>query len=82
MTNEECSGECTAGYYCPEASTGPQQAACGIGPNPVRYYCPAGTSTRVLVSDGYYTTPESAAETHRLDQVACTELYACFNGTR
>lgn len=35
---EEPTGNCTAGYYCNETSTVPDQYDCAMG-----YYCPQGT---------------------------------------
>ena len=59
-----------------------QQDVCGVGEFPARFYCPQATTERVVVSDGYYSTPESASEEHREDQSVCPQQYDCVNGTR
>ncbi len=50
LYNDTCSGNCTAGYYCPVGSVAAQQEHCG-NPN---YFCPTGTSIRQLINVGYH----------------------------
>ena len=52
LSSADCSGECSTGYFCPEGSTGPQQDSCGVGQYPAQYYCPVGTTERIVVDDG------------------------------
>ena len=48
-TRSECAGECSPGFYCPEASTSSTQVRCG----PDRY-CPAGSSVPWPFGRGSY----------------------------
>ena len=48
-TRSECAGECSPGFYCPEASTSSTQVRCG----PDRY-CPAGSSVPRPFGRGSY----------------------------
>ena len=82
LTSANCSGECSTGYFCPQGSTSPRQEPCGIGAFPARYYCPPSTDERLVVSDGYYSSPESNSEEHRESQLPCPQQYDCVNGTR
>lgn len=50
---------------------------------PARYYCPAGTTNRLVVEDGEgYTLPETASQHNRVDVAPCPDAYICVNGTR
>ena len=40
QSDEDCSGDCFKGYYCPAGSASPTQNQCGEG-----FYCPMGTGT-------------------------------------
>eukprot|EP00948_MAST-09A_sp_MAST-9A-sp1_P001588 g1588.t1 len=51
MSDPQCTGICTAGYYCPKASTTATQIPCGR-PD---VYCPEGASAPTGVRKGYYT---------------------------
>ena len=42
LATSACSGNCTAGYYCPAGSVRRKQEVCGIGPDPAATYCPGG----------------------------------------
>lgn len=50
-TDPACSGTCAIGYYCPPGSTRADQEPCG---SPL-VYCPAGSGSPTLVTDGYCT---------------------------
>jgi hypothetical protein len=50
LTNEECSGLCERGYFCPEGSTSKQQFPCGNE----TVFCPAGTGVKYIVDVGFY----------------------------
>ena len=44
VTDEKCSGPCTAGFFCPPGSTSPTQSPCGgIG-----FYCPEVIGTQIF----------------------------------
>lgn len=47
----DCEGRCTAGYYCPEASTSPIPIRCGAA----AVFCPAGSATPQGVRAGWFT---------------------------
>jgi len=51
LDDDACSGLCEAGFYCPEASTSPQQIACGNE----TVFCPEGSKEPLSVYPGYYT---------------------------
>jgi hypothetical protein len=53
FTDDQCSGICEAGYFCPSGSSSPREQPCG-GPE---YYCPAGAVDKQRVNAGYYSTP-------------------------
>lgn len=80
--NSQCTQNCEAGYYCPAGSRTGTQDVCGTGANPANFYCPAGNPTRVTVSAGHYSTPESNPANQRSGQAACTNDYLCSNGVR
>ena len=82
LSSADCSGECSTGYFCPEGSTGPQQDSCGVGQYPAQYYCPVGTTERIVVDDGFYSVPEGVSALHRTGQAPCPQQYECVNGTR
>ena len=67
LTNDQCSGLCEAGYYCPAGSTSSTANDCGS----VDKYCPAGSGSPIDVSEGYYSGPESANEVNRSEQTIC-----------
>ncbi|GMH70190.1 hypothetical protein TL16_g05345 [Triparma laevis f. inornata] len=51
LSNEQCSGVCAQGYYCPAKSTSPFQKICGGSDR----YCPSGSGAPILVWEGHYT---------------------------
>lgn len=51
LSNEQCSGVCAQGYYCPAGSTSPFQKICGGSDR----YCPSGSGAPILVWEGHYT---------------------------
>jgi hypothetical protein len=50
-TNHSCSGICTAGWYCPDASITARQNICSNSAT----YCPIGSGYPINVKPGYYT---------------------------
>ena len=84
-SNPSCTGPCTAGYYCPEASYSATQNPCGN----VTVYCPEGSSTPLTVDSGFYSSPLEIAEDTRTGQTVAPKghyadsgaLYPCPAGT-
>jgi len=76
LTTSACSGPCSAGYYCPDASTSATQFKCGG----VNLYCPQGSSQATIVTPGYYTTPVTASEFLRTGQAICPVERECVTG--
>lgn len=82
----ECSGDCSAGYYCPPASA--RQFACGNA----SVYCPRASIAPKLVGHGNYSSmddsdgPSVAAATASSDVRAseriCEPGYYCLDGIR
>lgn len=58
-----CTADCTAGYFCPPASTTDMVQPCGAG-----YYCPSGTDAPKQVEPGYcwIGSSEELAESQEL----------------
>jgi len=53
QSSPECSGVCSAGHWCPKASTSPTANQCGNA----SVYCPPGASLpSPVIPKGYYTT--------------------------
>mmetsp|Transcript_22127 Transcript_22127/g.33207 ORF Transcript_22127/g.33207 Transcript_22127/m.33207 type:complete len:730 (-) Transcript_22127:1298-3487(-) len=52
LSTPHCEGYCSAGFYCPIASTSPKQKVCG-GPD---VYCTANSTHPQQVQRGYYTS--------------------------
>jgi len=50
---ENCTGPCDEGYFCPPGSKSATQQPCGAP----EFFCPKGSSRRIKVKDGYYSTP-------------------------
>ncbi|KAH9255162.1 hypothetical protein BASA81_006921 [Batrachochytrium salamandrivorans] len=72
---------CTAGYFCPLASTSPIQQVCApFAGNATMYYCPAGTTARLVVSNNYYSTDAAGSALTRSGQAPCTTAQICING--
>ena len=69
-----CTGACSAGYYCPRASTSPTSFAC----NSSAVYCPAMSQAPLLVDVGYYSWPLGGAGAVRED--ACAAGSYCTGG--
>jgi len=51
LADASCSGECAAGFYCPEASTSLHEMLCGD----ISQFCPLGSTQSQTVQLGYYT---------------------------
>ncbi|CBK23508.2 uncharacterized protein [Blastocystis hominis] len=78
LSNEQCSGLCEAGYYCPPGSTNATANDCGS----VDKYCPEGSGSPIDVSEGYYSGPESSNESNRSEQTICPIGSYCVNGVK
>jgi hypothetical protein len=63
----QCSGTCSAGSYCPLASTSPTQLACGGA----GLFCPQGSAAPTAVAAGYYSTPVEYPAAQRMGQCPC-----------
>lgn len=50
-SDDNCSGICRAGWFCPAASTSSMQRRCGSEDR----FCPPGSATPRIVQTGYYT---------------------------
>ena len=71
--DSQCDGECQAGFYCPAASTKPDQKPCG---SPA-FVCPPGVASPVPVDAGKYSGPLSAPPTMRTEALMCAIGHAC-----
>lgn len=83
LNNSLCSGNCTAGYYCPSGSTSSMEFDCGNA----SVYCPQGSSSPQKCLDGYYTTNIEGLDnvdsiSIRSTQLICPKGYRCFNGIK
>ena len=78
MSNEQCSGLCEAGYYCPPGSINATANDCGS----VDKYCPEGSGSPIDVSEGYYSGPETENESNRSEQTICPIGSYCVNGVK
>jgi len=54
LSNENCSGLCLEGWYCPQASIANRQYACGAE----NLICPRGSGKPKQVQPGFYTTTD------------------------
>lgn len=66
-----CSGQCSAGYYCPPGSTSANPNPCGNE----SYYCPIGSSDRLRVIPGYYSTSETKVSVGIFDGVPGSSVF-------
>lgn len=57
LTTAACSGQCVAGYFCPQASTSSTPFQCGG----VDKYCPQGSGAPTPVPAGFFSTPVAAS---------------------
>lgn len=51
IRSQDCDGYCSLGYYCPEASSSPDQIKCGDA----NLFCPPGSVEPQHVHLGYYS---------------------------
>lgn len=77
LYNETCSGYCTEGYRCNEASSSPTQFPCGTDSS---VYCPTGSHQAMTVPDGYYSIGES--ETSKSSILHCPIGMYCTAGIK
>ena len=91
-TSSECPDQCSAGYFCPEASVLDRVEACApsTATDPASYYCPAGSTRRYRTSDfvadvagqrGTYTL-ETAPSDLRTTAQPCPAGHACWGGVK
>lgn len=90
LIEEECSGPCQGGYFCPQGSTRVRERECG-GP---QYYCPVQSHEPTRVHEGYYTTITSTSVAQGVDSAAslamrtqasqwiCEPGHFCIHGIR
>ncbi|ESO91999.1 hypothetical protein LOTGIDRAFT_73867, partial [Lottia gigantea] len=62
-------GNCSAGYYCPQGESTPNQNLCTVG-----HYCPEHTNSPILCPSGWYQD-----ETGQSDCKICPGGYYCDN---
>jgi hypothetical protein len=72
-TSAECTGPCSAGYYCPAGSSSPTAVECataigGGAPLLNEVYCPDGSDLPLPVPAGYYSTGGTSATRHAIAQ--------------
>ena len=83
LSSSSCSGECSAGFFCPQGSRWPTEQQCGS----IAFYCPPGSGERKNASTDYYTyCPVTSAQgpkcptTTREAQKPCPQGYLCRGG--
>ena len=90
--NSDCTGPCSAGYFCPESSHSSKQQDCGTS----NYYCPKGSASRRKVEKGFYSTPLKKDDDYGIDsnwdhqknaqhksgQALCNPGFWCRDGIR
>ncbi len=75
-----CSGQCRAGYFCPEGSIKNNQLKCGEDfESPESVYCPKGSAEPILADAGHFTSGDSLAT--RSAQHPCPPGSFCRSGT-
>eukprot|EP01035_Chromulina_nebulosa_P019898 gene19898-25853_t len=72
LSSSICSGKCSNGYYCLEASVSSYSTPCG-GPN---FICPEGSSSPTKVPAKYYTN-ENTSIYLRYESYECPDGYYC-----
>lgn len=77
LTNSQCSGKCSGGFFCPPGSTSARQQPCG-GSN---FYCLPGSAAPLTVNDGFYTTIPQVSIAQE-QQHPCEPGYFCTFGIR
>jgi hypothetical protein len=77
LTVSDCSGQCPAGYFCPQNSTSGTARLCGS----VAVYCPVGSGAALSVSVGFYSSG-SVSVTNRTSQTECEAGFFCVAGVR
>ena len=78
LTSSDCSGICSEGHYCPEASITSTQFKCG-GPS---LFCPPGSASPQQVYEGYYSVDNVDNEV-RTHERRCEPGFFCDgNGTK
>lgn len=85
LHDEECSGPCTAGYFCSDGSQSPTAQACAPedSETAANFYCPEGTPSQLIVSQGSYSLPEDLGDlTHRVSTAVCGQGFYCSSGLR
>lgn len=83
LSNENCSGLCSPGWYCRAMATSSKQYACGSDP---RFYCSSGSEHRLSVAQGYYAVDYYAGDDHNdggySNQVICDRGSYCIRGVK
>ena len=76
-TSARCTGDCDAGYFCPEGSSTATQFPCGGADR----FCPTASSTPLLVRTGW-DTDEDRHEDIRTSEAVCPAGHWCAGGIR
>lgn len=74
LTTSDCSGVCTAGYYCPLASITPTANLCPAGS-----YCPEGSAEPILCPAGSFGNETGLS--HSSCSGSCSAGYYCPQGS-
>ena len=90
LQTNECSGKCSAGYYCPEGSKEAVEEECGnlavrSGEKATKYFCAAASAAPTLVKPGYFTACEDDSTTlcaanRRVKELPCGAGFLCADG--
>ena len=73
LTTATCSGECSAGYYCPAGSINNRANECGS----VDKYCPAGSGAPTPVPSVFCSGPLSSSESTRSSVFSPDAYHVC-----
>lgn len=92
LTNDECSGSCSAGFYCPSGSISAKQVSCGV--DSTHQFCPAGSAKPQPTTRGHYAVRSEAVgggaslagrmfnRTGYDSEVACEVGHYCMGGIK
>ena len=58
LSSSACSGECSAGFFCPQGSRWPTEQQCGS----IAFYCPPGQRKKNASTDYYTYCPVTSAQ--------------------
>ena len=78
LTNSSCSGACSPGFFCPQASISPNQLFCG-DPG---LYCLGGTAFPLPVPLGFYSYNSDGSPLTRVSIAPCPPGNYCMDGVK